>query len=364
METRRMAALAGSAQRDAHQESLRADASERDLAAAQAALAAERQKREALDVQASEGTEVEAVKLGDYAQLRLALHSKTQELALAKQLLAHQEAKTARRVQAAAERAAQLRRPMPEGVRLCLRALHDCLRIEGFGQQRFLAATVLDDEGLHDVEMLDTSKDGLEVTFYSAKRMTATLSRDAGALVLRFFEGHRSCGGEMSAFPEDGLALTFTDVDGRLLESKLPFLVVPEGVYPVARKAEDQDQDTGLDPETRRQWLNRLDRVLETSTTEYDWRVTRLRGMKDGYFLAVELVGTDSKGRVMSGANCARMALEIDEGSGVVSMLLKDGVLRFEHEQLPISGEGYRMLLPGLTREATIDAMLGMVVTK
>ena len=67
---------------------------------------------------------------------------------------------------------------------------------------------------------------------------------------------------------------------------------------------------------------------------------------------------------VMSSAHCDQLAVEIDERGGVVSLLLRGGVLRRGRLESTITGEGYRMLLPGLTPKETIDAMLGMVVKK
>jgi hypothetical protein len=98
-------------------------------------------------------------------------------------------------------------------VRQCLEALHDCLRAEGFHEQRFLRASAIDDEGLRDVELLDADGDGLSVSVISAGRMTATLDRTAGRLELRFFDGHRTVDGERNTLSEDGWPLVY-DVDG------------------------------------------------------------------------------------------------------------------------------------------------------
>ena len=86
--------------------------------------------------------------------------------------------------------------------------------------------------------------------------------------------------------------------------------------------------------------------------------------MSDGYFLTVELVGTSDSHLVKGSVHCDRMAVEIDDASGVVSLLLQDGVLRRDGLESTITKQGYRMLLPGLTPKETIDAMLGMVVKK
>ena len=86
--------------------------------------------------------------------------------------------------------------------------------------------------------------------------------------------------------------------------------------------------------------------------------------MKDGAFLTVELLGTNYQHLVMGSAHCASLAVEIDEQGGVVSLLLQGGVVRREGRESAITGEGYRMLLPGLTPGEATAVMLGMVVKK
>lgn len=252
-------------------------------------------------------------------------------------------------------------RAMPEGVRRCLEALHDCLRAEGFTAQRFLSARALDEDGLHDVELLDVHGDGLGAAFVRAGRMRAALDRATGRLELRFFDGHRSAGGERAALPDDGWALVFEPIDGRSFERRLPQLVQATGAYAdPARPAATTDVD-GL---TRRRWLERFDLLLADAGAVEQLRVTRFRGMQDGWFLDAELVGTDSRHHVVSMAVCRRLAVEVDPASGVVSLLLRDGNLRRGGIDSTISAEGYRMLLPALSVRQASDAMLGMVVTR
>ena len=312
----------------------------------------------------AEDVGAEAVATGHYARAYDGeLHTAEGQLARLRGVLAERDAEQARRVAAAQARADEALRPMPKGVRDCLGALHACLREEGFTAQRFLRATAVDAEGLHDVEMLESSQDGLAVTFFTARRMTAALDRASGRLELRFFDGVRSADGERAALPEDGFAIEFHDVDGRAFEARLPYLVVAEGAYPVA-PAEPERRPGLLDPGSRRSWAARLSKLLERSGTELRWSATRLRGQLDGRFLEVELVGTNEKGLVLASAHCDRVAVEIDERRDVVSLLLVDGVLRIEDVESTIDERGFRMLLPGLTPKDVTDAMMGLVIKR
>lgn len=263
---------------------------------------------------------------------------------------------------AAAAAAAQTRPPMPEGVRQCLAALHECLRAEGFASHRLLYAARLDGDGLHEVELLETAPDGLAVEVFQAGRLTAELDRGKGQLRLRLFDGTRSEGSNRVALPADGWPITFAPVDGPMFEARLPFLLRVEGVYPEAvakvRPASD------LDPTTRAQWLDRFDRLLQGAGTAEELRINRCRGLQDGRFLGVQLVGSDSKHRLLLSADCARMAVEVDQAAGVVSLLLQDGALRRGGAESTITAEGYRMLLPKVTPKQATDVMLGMVVTR
>jgi hypothetical protein len=257
--------------------------------------------------------------------------------------------------------AARSLQPMPEGVRACLRALHECLRAEGFTSQRFLSARSLDGEGLHEVELLDLHSDGLGVTFVRAGRMTAALDRGTGRFELRFFDGERDVAGERLDLPEDGWVLVFAPVDGHRVEAALPYLVQATGAYPEAFRRQASDD---VDPLTRRRWLERFDRLLVDVRAPERWQVTRFRGMRDGYFLDAELVGTDERHHVVAMSFCRRLAVEVDAAAGVVSLLLLDGNLRRGGVDSTITAEGYRMLLPNLTGKQASDTMFGMVVSR
>lgn len=298
-----------------------------------------------------------------YARLALELATTKEQLAAVTALLEQRNQEAAARAEAAAAAAAQANQPMPPGVRDCLTALHDCLRAEGYFGPRFLRALRVGEGCLEQVEMLDADPAGIDIAVVTAARVTATLDRGRGRLELRFFEGERARGGDRQPLPKDGWALVFDDVDGRLFEARLPYLLRVEGVYPEPSPAADRHRGD-LDPLLRRQWLERLDRVLDQSGCQPAWRVTRLRGLEDGWFLVAELVGTDDKHRVVAGAHCARFAVEVDTTTGVVSLLLRDGSLRRGSVESSITGEGYRVLLPKLTCKQATDAMFGMVVKK
>jgi len=368
-ETRRMAAEVGDAELAAHQASERALAAEK-LVATKSLHSSPSTSGQETGVEPSSvsGAEMQPeavapVNLDAFTRLQVDLHTTRQQLAAVTKLLEQRNAELEQRRKAAAEAAKNSLKPMPAGVRLCLDTLHECLRSEGYTSQRFLRAGSLDAEGLHDVEMLESSEDGLAATFLTAKLMTAVMNREAGILQLRFFDGHRAVDGERAALPKDGFEVTFEEVEGPLFEGRLPYLVRGEGSYALPA-TEVGRLATDVDPGTRRQWLTRLDNLLRKAETKEAWRVTRLKGMSDGYFLTVDLIASDVNNLVKSSAHCDQIAVEIDERGGVVSLLLRGGVLRRGSLESTITEEGYRMLLPGLTPKETIDAMLGMVVKK
>jgi hypothetical protein len=296
----------------------------------------------------------------EYAQLRLDLKLATERLAAVEALLEQRQREAAALAAAAAASAPP---PMAEGVRRCVLALQGELRAQGFLGPRFLRADRLVDGALEGVEILDADPEGIDVAFVHAARMTATLDRARGRLELRFVDGLRSSGGERQPLPVDGFVLAYGGVDGPALEAALPALVRAEGVYPEPRAA-TRRPGTDVDPLVRGQWLERLDLLLSRSGTAPEWRIQRFRGMQDGWFLTVELIGVDERRHVVAGAHCERAAIEIDEAAGVVSLLLRSGVLRRGGIESTISAEGFRMLLPNLTPAAARDAMFGMVVAR
>lgn len=298
-----------------------------------------------------------------YSQLRLELQATKAQLDAATALLEQRNQVEAARVEQQRLDAERATAPIPEGVRQGLKALQALLRAEGFRGPRFLRAERIGPNGIEGIEMLDVDGDGIDVAFVQAERMTAKLDRATGDFELRFHGGWRSVAGVREPLPKDGHALVFRGVDGRAVEAALPYLVQAEGAYaqPATGTARDRSD---LDPLTRRQWLARLDRLLVGVKGQPSWRVNRLRGLRDGWFLDVELVGVDDKNRVVAGAHIARLAIEVDPATATVSLHLQDGVLRRAGVESSITGEGYRMFLPELTVKQATDAMFGMVVTK
>ena len=340
-ETRATAELAGRFEVEARQA--------REAAAAAAAAAAG-----AADLQ----TERDAL-LQDKGRLEAdLLQWQQQHAAMAEALRQRTELAEKEVAEAAAARAAQLA-PMPEGVRLCLAALHECLRAEGFSEQRFVAARGLDAEGLRDVEMVEVSTDGLRASVVHGELMVANLDRGTGRLELRFFRGHRIADGERQELPEDGYPIVFSPIDGRMFEARVPFLVHAEGVYPQAQ-AEVRDPAL-VDPATRVSWLERFDRLCASAGGADRLKVQRFTGMRDGWFLDAQVIGTDERHHVVLYGSAAQLAVEVDEEVGLVSLLLVDGSLRRGGADSKISAEGYRMLLPNVTPSQAIETMLGMV---
>jgi hypothetical protein len=352
-ETRRLAELAGRFEVEARQ--ARKDAEARGGAE----HAANAPATEA-DAGATAAT---AATAANVARLEAALASSQQQLQAMAEAVEQRNAQIAKAAADAEEAAQRDQAPMPEGVRRCLQALHECLRVEGFTNQRFLSARSLDGEGLHDVELIEVDADGLGATFLHAGRMTAELDRGKRRFELTFFDGFRTAAGDRQKLGTNGWPLVFAPVDGRLIEQRLPYLVRVAGVYPDSDAAPDR-RLTDVDAMTRRQWLERLDRLLDAASTPHHLRVNRFRGMHDGYFLTAEVVGTDDRFRLMASAHCEKLAVEVDQAAGIVSLLLKDGILRSGGVESTITAEGYRMLLGNVTPKQASDTMFGMVVSK
>lgn len=341
LETRRLAELAG-------RHEVAARAARDEAAAATAGLA---------QVGAPSPPVEPPIELRTYSELALELATTQQRLAAVEHLLVEERAARARSAAAVSRDG-----PMPEGVRTALVTLQEALRAEGFAAVRFLRARAIESMALHSVELLELSPDQLVVSFVHAQRMTAELDRADGRLSLRFLVGERIVGGESTPLPEAGFVLQFDDVDGPRIERQLPFLVRAEGAYPAEPAAEMREP--GLDPATRAQWLDRLDGLLERSGTPAKWRVTRFRTLRDGWFVDCDLIATDAARHVVGGAHCARAAIEVDPGTGVVALRLLDGTLQQGGSESSIVGEGYRMLLPDVTPKQATEAMLGMVSTR
>lgn len=255
-----------------------------------------------------------------------------------------------------------LNAPMPEGVRLCIKAITERLRADGFQGLRFLQARSIENHELRQVDLIDADPDGLITTLYSAGRMTAVLDRVTSELVLRLFDGHLLSNRLRKELPPEGHPIVLRSVDGRAWEERLPYLVQGQGSYPVPAAVSAGADRVDLD--TRLQWQDRLNLMLERSGSNSRVRVKGFRGMREGWFLEAALAGYDDKARLNLQAMVAKFCVEVDEKAGTAQLCLVDGTLLGQAGESKITAEGYRILLPDLKPAQASEAMLGMVVRR
>lgn len=267
------------------------------------------------------------------------------------------EIRDARREQA--ERTKETFGPMPEGVRLALVALNRCLSEDGYPEVRFLWAREISDRTMHDVELIEHNRDTLSTTVYLAGRATLHFDRERGQLTARLFEGHRRSAGLRERFPDEGEPVSFTDLQGPMWESRLGYLIRVEGEYPVPEKAEPV---AGLPRDVSDLWKARFERLLESAGTEVTYRVEQIGGLRDAEFQDVLLLGYHEGKTLKSAVEAKRLAVVVDSEAATVELVLEDGVLRKSGGETTIGAQGYRILLPHVTRAQAIDLMMGMVV--
>lgn len=255
------------------------------------------------------------------------------------------------------------RAAVPEGVRVALLALRDCLRADGFSGMRFLSASALEEQELRDVEVLDTAAGEFEPALYLARRMQVELDRATGTLQLRFFEGHRRAGSERTEFPKEGLAVEFRPVTARLWEERLPYLVRASGIVPAAPGGQESARPA-VDPQTRELWLERCNTLFEASKGDTRFRLGELRDLKDGRFLGVSLRGYDTSDRLQATIDAASLWIEIDERAGIVQLVVAGGTMRTPGGVSTLAEDGMRLLLRDVTPKTASDTLLGMVVRK
>jgi hypothetical protein len=253
-------------------------------------------------------------------------------------------------------------KPMPEGVRLAVRTLEDLLIADGYEGFRIIQARGLDDGALHDVELVETRDYGRRVTYYRAELLSVELDREGGAAALSLRNGHSVADGELQAIDGDGLAIELHEVDGPEWERRLPYLVKAVGEYPEAVAAAVADEV--LDLSTRDRWRQRVDGLLAAADTEVRYELGEFRTIREGRFLDAALHGFDGARLLDRSASAARLGVEVDRAAGVVTLVLEDGVLRRRGGDTKIPASGYRILLPGVTPEQALDAMLGFVLER
>lgn len=256
------------------------------------------------------------------------------------------------------ERLRAVARPMPEGVRLALVALNELLRADGHAGARFLSARSIDAHELEGVELIDADPKSLTTTVYLARRATLELDRATAAVVARLEGGQMLRAGAAEPLPEDGLAITFAGVNGSEWERRLPHLVRPVGEYAEVIPA---TAPPPLDPVTERGWQERVANLLDRAGTELTWDLARFRGLAEGRFANVLLLGYDAGRRLAASAEARSLEVVVDRAADAVFVELRDGILRTAGGDTTIPQNGYRILLPELRPDQAIDVMMGMV---
>lgn len=259
--------------------------------------------------------------------------------------------------QDAARRTAQ--RGMPSGVRAAIQTLHELLRQDGHDGLWVAFATAIEAAALRDVELIERAPDGLSTTFYRAAAMRLELDRALGVLALVLTDGVVLRDGTASDLPADGLRIELARVDGPTWEARLPFLVAASGAYPSDPEA--APSAPRLDPFTYAGWLERVGNVLAEAGTDVRWTLRRYRGLEDGNLRQALLLAFGAGQLLEQTAEAERLAIEVDVDAGIVSLLLRGGVLHRRGGDTTIPESGYRILLPGVTPSRAIELMLGMV---
>ncbi len=248
---------------------------------------------------------------------------------------------------------------LPESVRLVLAAFNECARLDGFDWLRALHGVELADGEVRGVELVERADDGLATTVYLAERMRLVLDRERGAVVVWLHGGHLWSGGERVALPADGRAIELLPVDGPMWEARLARLLQVEGEYPV--QAPVTAPAARLDPVERQTWLSRLRQLVESARTEQHYAVQSLRGLQDGEFTEVLLLGYTPERRLQSAIECDRLAVVADPNAERVELLVRGGILRRAGGETTIPDGGYRIVLPGVSSGDASRIMLGMV---
>ena len=263
------------------------------------------------------------------------------------------------------EHALEVLAPMPEGVRLALAALRDLL-LRSSHDLRFLRVRALADHALHDVEVFEPGRaaTGGAGVLWMAGRADFRLDRESGALTILFHDGSVTRGGERAELRAGGEPLVLEGVAARDFEARLPYLIEAVGEYP--GEAVSASARARLDPYSAEAWRGRLNDLLAAASTFTHYRVSEVAGLEDARFLDVVLLGHSDARVLVESAEVVRMAVVVDEVAGTVELELQGGMRRRAGGEtaIPEAPDAQRILLTGLTPQAAMHTMTGMVVRR
>ena len=142
-------------------------------------------------------------------------------------------------------------------------------------------------------------------------------------------------------------------------ESRVGHLLAVEGEYPVPEPIVRMPR---LARDVRDLWIDRFKMLLEGAGTDVTYRVDDIGALADASFRDVLLLGYRDGKTLKTAIEAKRLAVVVDRETETVELVLEDGVLRKSGGETRIGGQGYRILLPEVTRARAIDLMMGMVV--
>ncbi len=253
--------------------------------------------------------------------------------------------------------------PLPEGLRLAMAALHECLRMDGYDGLRFFSANGIEDRCMQQVELVDSQSYAANSTWYVADRMTLHLDRSSNSLSLRFFSGVVLNSEGRREIDEEGYELLLPEVDGRYWEKRLPYLVQAEGEYPAVEE-ELAKRIPKMDLAMRATWIERVNRLLALAQNPLRYSLQGLRDLQGGEFREALLLGTGASGTLAMSAEAERLLVWVDKQAGLVELRMFDGILRKEGGTTNINSAGYAIQLIGVTPKQASDILMGMVKKK
>ncbi|MCB9881649.1 MAG: hypothetical protein H6834_07660 [Planctomycetes bacterium] len=236
--------------------------------------------------------------------------------------------------------------------------INHALRRYGRAELRVHGVDAIENGALVGMRLLRLDADGIALGLYRAAtaRIDVDCTEGVATIVLR--EVHETIGGVQKP-TQDEVRIRFELEEPRAFVAELSDLVALSGEWPEVTPLVKTTPESLLQ---RRMWQERFDAFLEGIDGDRKYRLQSVGSIEMPALRDVEILGSNARGIWEQRIRAARVEVRVDESTGRVELLLRDGFIDSREGTIRLPKErDYRMHLPGADVANAKRALMGMV---
>ncbi|MCA8972304.1 MAG: hypothetical protein KDC95_21130 [Planctomycetes bacterium] len=236
--------------------------------------------------------------------------------------------------------------------------LNHALRRYGRAELRVHGLDAIENGTLVGMRLLRLDSDGIALGLYRAATARIDVDRTEGVATIVLRDVRETIGGVQKPAQEE-VRIRFELEEPRAFVAELSDLVALSGEWPESAPLTKTTPEKLLQ---RRMWQERFDAFLEGIDGERRYRLQSVGSIEMPALREVEILGSNARGIWEQRIRAARVEVHVDESTGRVELLLRDGFIESREGTIRLPKDrDYRMHLPGADITNAKRALMGMV---